>query len=168
MPPALAARLSHIAICENGLGFIWNGPSQEACFFHHRNCLPQTRAKDLSPSEWWNGCQHIPLSSSLLPCAQQEPKCQDINPVSQHNPGVRQGGGGWFYNIITGALWNFSRGIPGVGTGVHILLSRVNVTWECCPWLRRGNSHFWKLWKNSENLKSLKNQVFKVKFFSFC
>lgn len=33
MPPALAARVSHTAVCENGLSFILNGPSQEAWFF---------------------------------------------------------------------------------------------------------------------------------------
>lgn len=88
MPPALAARVSHTAVCENGLSFILNGPSQEAWFFffffHHRSqtAYPRQGPKILSPSEWWNGCQHIPLSSSPLPCAQQEPKCQGVNPVS--------------------------------------------------------------------------------------
>lgn len=52
-PPTLAARVSHIAACENGLGFILNGPSQEVCFFHHRSetAYPRRGPKILSLSE---------------------------------------------------------------------------------------------------------------------
>lgn len=135
LPPTLTARVGHIAVCEHGLGFILHSPCQEVSVFTIDLKVPTPDMGQRS-YRWVN--DEVVVSTfpylPLLPCAQQESQCQDVNPVVGLNPHVPQGGGGWFYNILTGNLWNMSYGIPGVGTGLHmLLLNRVNVTESGVP-----------------------------------
>lgn len=107
------------------IGLYLAQPSQEVWFFHHRSQAPYPRQgpKILSLGKWWNGCQHIPLSSSFLPCAEQEPKCQGINPDLMYS----RGGLIKLLLVLCQTPLMASQGWMG------LLLSRVNVTDSSVP-----------------------------------
>ena len=101
------ARVSHIAICENGLGVILNGPSQEVCVFTTDLKLPtlgkgQRFCRQANDEMVVSTFAYLPLPChvhSKNPCAKMLTQS-----VSQHNPRVRRRGGVWFYDIVTGTL----------------------------------------------------------------
>lgn len=78
LPPTLTARVGLIAVREHGLGFILHSPCQEMSVFTTDLKLPTPNMgprsyRRVNDEEVVSTFPYLPR----LPCAQQEPQCQD-------------------------------------------------------------------------------------------
>lgn len=109
----------------NGLGFIWHSQVRKCGFFTTDLKLP-TPDRDQRSYQWANDevvvstFPYLPLSYHVQ---NKNPRTQSVLTYSR----------GWLYEVVADALSSSSHGIPGLGTGVHLLLSRVNVTDSSVP-----------------------------------
>lgn len=154
MPPALAARVSHVALYENGSGFIWNGPSQEMYIFTTGLKLP-TPDKGQRSYHWANDEMAVSTFPYLPFSYHVRSRNQSAQTWIQSVGAILTYGGKAGDDFITLLLMLYETS-PWYhrGGNRHAYIPEQGKTdWQCCPWLGQGNSCFRKLWKKSKKLK---------------